>query len=87
MTVPVSMADLAADLEGWLARARFESLSVTRDGREVAVILPTGTHAWSRDADGRSTSVGDLTDEEMALVMAAEVPAVHGHGPDGPTSE
>ncbi len=77
MTVTVTSAELAADLDGWLGRARFEPLSVTRDGEEVAVILPAGTHAWSRDGDGRSTSVGDLSDGEMALIMAAEVPAEH----------
>ncbi len=81
MTVTIESAVLAAELDGWLGRARFEPLSVTRDGEETAVILSARAYAELLDGYGRETWARDLNAGEMALIMDAEVPAGHDDHP------
>ena len=56
-------------------QALTEPVRVTRYGRETVVILSAKEFHALKQAQRRSLSAGDLTDEELDAIARAEVPA------------
>lgn len=54
--------------------AMSEPVTITRDGRDHLVLLSAGEYARLMRRDRRAVLAGALTDEEAALIAAAEVP-------------
>ena len=54
--------------------AMAEPVTITRDGRDHLVLLSAGEYARLMRRSRRVVLAGDLTDEEVALIAAAEVP-------------
>ena len=56
-------------------QALTEPVRVTRYGRETVVIISAKEFHALKQAQRRSSSAGDLTDDELAAIARAEVPA------------
>jgi prevent-host-death family protein len=63
-----------------LARAALrEPITVTEEGRDSLVVISAEEYARLRKADRQVLRIEELTEEEEALVEAAEVPPGHEH--------
>jgi prevent-host-death family protein len=60
-------------------RALSEPLTITKNGHDRLVVLSADEYERLKRRDRRVVSAGELTDAEVALVAAAEVPAEHAH--------
>jgi PHD/YefM family antitoxin component YafN of YafNO toxin-antitoxin module len=60
-------------------RALSEPVTITKNGRDRLVVLSAAEYERLRRLDRRVLPAGDLTDEEIALIAKAEVPAEHAH--------
>jgi len=58
-------------------RALTQPIRVTKYGRETVYIVSAKTFHALKQAMRRSLSAAELTDAEMALIKAAEIPAEH----------
>jgi PHD/YefM family antitoxin component YafN of YafNO toxin-antitoxin module len=56
-----------------------EPVTVTEDGCDRFVVISVDEYARLKRRDRRAIRVEDLTDEEAALIAAAEVPAEYGY--------
>ncbi|RJF80719.1 type II toxin-antitoxin system Phd/YefM family antitoxin [Oleomonas cavernae] len=56
-------------------RALTEPLTITKNGRDRLVVLSAEEYARLKRRDRRVIRAGELTDEEIALISKAEVPA------------
>jgi PHD/YefM family antitoxin component YafN of YafNO toxin-antitoxin module len=52
-----------------------EPVTITRDGRDQLVLLSAEEYDRLKRRDRRVVRLEDFTDEEMALIAQAEVPA------------
>jgi len=60
-------------------RAFSEPVTITKNGRDRLVVLSAGEYERLRRRDRRVLKAGELTDNEVALVARAEVPAEYAH--------
>jgi hypothetical protein len=60
-------------------RALIEPVTITKNGRDRLVVISAEEYKRLRRRDRRVIAAGELTDEEVALIAKAEVPAECAH--------
>lgn len=75
----VTTADFIKHYGSLADRALSEPLTITKNGRDRLVVLSAAEYERLKRRDRRVVQPEDLTDEEAALIAAAEVPAEHAH--------
>jgi PHD/YefM family antitoxin component YafN of YafNO toxin-antitoxin module len=56
-----------------------EPVTITKNGRDRLVILSADEYARLKRRDRRVVRTGELSDEDLALIAKAEVPAEYAH--------
>lgn len=74
MATSASASDVQKNFGAFHDQALSEPVKVTRYGRESVYIISARTYHELRRSYRRAIGVEELTDEEMALIEAAEVP-------------
>jgi PHD/YefM family antitoxin component YafN of YafNO toxin-antitoxin module len=75
----VTTADFIKNYGSLADKALSEPVTITKNGRDRLVVLSAGEYERLRRRDRTVIKAGELTDEEMALIAQAEVPAEHAH--------
>ena len=75
----VTTADFIKHYGTLADRALSEPVTITKNGRDRLVVLSAGEYERLLRRDRRVLRAGELTDDEIALIGAAEVPAKHAH--------
>jgi PHD/YefM family antitoxin component YafN of YafNO toxin-antitoxin module len=75
----VSRAEFIARYGSLADQARSEPVTITEDGRDRLVLLSAEEYARLKRRDRRVLAAEELTDAELQLIAAAEVPAEHRH--------
>jgi len=75
----VTTADFIKHYGRLADRALSEPLTITKNGHDRLVVLSAEEYERLRRRDRRVVRVGELTDEEIALIAKAEVPAEYAH--------
>jgi prevent-host-death family protein len=60
-------------------KVRSEPVTITREGRDGLVLLSAAEYDRLKRRDRRVVRLEDFTEEEMALIAKAEVPAEYAH--------
>ena len=60
-------------------RALSEPVTITKNGRDRLVLLSADEYSRLKRRDRRAIAAEELTDAELELIAAAEVPAEHAH--------
>jgi hypothetical protein len=60
-------------------RALAEPVTITKNGRDRLVVISADEYERLKRRDRRVIKAGELTDEEVALIAKADVPAEHAH--------
>jgi prevent-host-death family protein len=71
----VSSAEFQQKFGPLIDKAMTEPVTITRDGRDQLVLLSAEEYDRLKRRDCRVVRLEDFTDEEMALIAQAEVPA------------
>ena len=75
----VSSAEFHRRFGSLAEKARNEPVTITREGRDELVLLSAAEYDRLKRRDRRVVRLEDFTDEEMALIAKAEVPAEYAH--------
>jgi len=75
----VTTADFIKHYGSLADRALIEPVTVTKNGRDRLVVLSAEEYARLKRRDRRVIAAGELTEDEIALIAKAEVPAEHAH--------
>jgi prevent-host-death family protein len=75
----ISSADFQRQFGALSDKALTEPLTITRNGRDRLVLLSVEEYQRLKRRDRRVVRLEDFTEEEMALIAKAEVPAEHAH--------
>ncbi len=75
----VSSAEFQKKFGSLTDKALTEPVIVTRNGRDRLVLMSVEEYHRLRRRDRRVVRLEDFTDEEMALIAQAEVPAEHAY--------
>jgi PHD/YefM family antitoxin component YafN of YafNO toxin-antitoxin module len=75
----VTTADFIKNYGSLADRALLEPLTITKNGRDRLVVLSAEEYERLSRRDRRVIRAGELSDEEVALIAKAEVPAEHAH--------
>jgi prevent-host-death family protein len=75
----VSTADFIKNYGTLADRALREPVTVTKNGRDRLVVLSAEEYARLKRRDRRLVRTGELSDEDVARIAKAEVPAEHAH--------
>lgn len=75
----VSTADFIKNYSTLADRALAEPLTITKHGRDRLVVVSAAEYERLKRRDRRVISPDDLSEEEVALIAQAEVPAGYGH--------
>jgi prevent-host-death family protein len=75
----ISSADFQRQFCALSDKALTEPLTITRNGRDRLVLLSVEEYERLKRRDRRVVRLEDFTDEEMALIALADVPAEHAH--------
>ena len=75
----VTTADFIKHYGRLADRALLEPLTITKNGHDRLVVLSAAEYERLKRRDRQVLKAGDLTDEELALISQAEVPADHAH--------
>ena len=75
----ISSAEFQRQFGALSDKALTEPLTITRNGRDRLVLLSVEEYERLKRRDRRVVRLEDFTDEEMALIAKAEVPAEHTH--------
>lgn len=79
MSVTVSASEVERNFERYHDRALSEPVRVIKDGRETVYIISARVYREMKRAQRDSLASADLTDDELALIDTAEIPAAHRH--------
>ena len=82
MPVTAAASDVQKNFGAFHDRALVEPVRVTRYGRETVFIVSAETYHAMKQAQRRAMASADLTDEEAALIEAAEIPEEHRYSID-----
>lgn len=77
MAKTVSASDVQKNFGIYHDRAMSEPVRVTKYGRETVFIVSAQTFHQMKQAQREAITSADLSDDEMALIEAAEIPAEH----------
>jgi len=75
----VTTADFIKHYGSLADKALAEPVTITKNGRDRLVVLSADEYARLRRRDRRAVRAEDLTEEEIALIARAEVPAEYAH--------
>jgi prevent-host-death family protein len=75
----ISSADLQKQFGSVADKALTEPVTITRNGRDRLVLMSVEEYDRLKRRDRRVVRLEDFTDEEMALIARAEVPAEHAY--------
>lgn len=75
----VSTADFIKNYGDFADKALTEPVTITKNGRDRLVVMAAGEYQRLKRRDRQVRRVEDLTDEEIALIAAAEVPAEYAY--------
>jgi PHD/YefM family antitoxin component YafN of YafNO toxin-antitoxin module len=75
----VSTAEFIKNYGALADHALKEPVTVTKNGRDRLVVLSAEEYARLKRRDRRVVRTGELSDEDIALIAKAEVPAEHAH--------
>lgn len=75
----VTTAEFIENCGSLADKALFEPVTITADGRDRLVLLSAEAYARLMRRDRRVVAAGDLTEEDLALIAQAEVPAEYGY--------
>lgn len=75
----VSSAEFIKNYGQLADKALSEPVTITRNGRDRLVVLSVDEYARLKRRDRRVLGLEDFTDDEIALIEQAEVPAEHAH--------
>lgn len=70
----VSSADFIKNVEALTDRALSEAVTITRDGRARLVLVSADEYARLKRRDRIAARAEDISDEDLALVEAADMP-------------
>jgi len=79
MAMRVSSAEFQQKFGSLAEKARSEPVTITREGRDELVLLSAAEYDRLKQRDRRVVRLEDFTEEEMALIAKAEVPAEYAH--------
>jgi len=75
----VSTADFIKNYGDIADKALIEPVTITKNGRDRLVVMAAGEYQRLKRRDRQVRCAEDLTDEELALIAAAEVPAEYAY--------
>ena len=75
----VTTADFIKHYGRLTDRALSEPVTITKNGHDRLGVLSADEYERLKRRDGRVVRVGQLTDQEIALIANAEVPAEYAH--------
>jgi PHD/YefM family antitoxin component YafN of YafNO toxin-antitoxin module len=75
----VTTADFIKNYGTLADKALSEPVTITKNGRDRLVMLSAEEYARLKRRDRRVVRLEEFTEEEMALIATAEVPAEHAH--------
>lgn len=75
----ISSSELQKNFGSLADKALTEPVTITRNGRDRLVLLSVEEYERLKRRDRRVVLLEDFTDEEMALIAQAEVPAEFAH--------
>jgi len=75
----ISSAEFQRQFGALSDKALTEPLTITRNGRDALVLLSVEVYERLKRGDRRVVRLEDFTEEEMALIAKADVPAEHAH--------
>lgn len=75
----ISSADFIKNYGRLTDKALSEPLTITRNGRDRLVVLSVEEYERMKRRDRVVLGLDEFTDEEIAAIGKAEVPAEHGH--------
>jgi len=75
----VSSAELRKRFGALSDKAQTEPLTITRNGRDRLVLMSVEEYERLKRRDWRVVRLEDFTEEDMALIAKADVPAEHAH--------
>ena len=75
----ITSAEFQRNVGLYQDKALAEPVTITKDGEERLVLLSVEEYKRLKRRDRRVVRLEEFTDEEMALIATAEVPAEHAH--------
>lgn len=75
----VTTADFIKNYGRLADKALTEPVTITKNGHDRLVVVSAEEYERLKRRDRRVIRTGELTDEEVALIGEAEVPAEHAH--------
>lgn len=75
----VTTADFIKHYGTLADRALSEPVTITKNGRDRLVVISADEYSRLQRRDRRVIAAGELTEEEIALIVKAEVPAEYAH--------
>lgn len=82
MSITAAASEVQKNFGAFHDRALVEPVRVTRYGRETVFIVSAETYHAMKQAQRQAVASADLTDEEVALIEAAEIPEEHRYSID-----
>ncbi|KHJ53863.1 prevent-host-death protein [Aureimonas altamirensis] len=82
MATTVSASDVQKNFGTYHDRAMSEPVRVTKYGRETVFIVSAKTFHDLKQAQREAIAAVDLTDDELAMIEAAEIPEEHRYTAD-----
>ncbi|MBP2295400.1 type II toxin-antitoxin system Phd/YefM family antitoxin [Azospirillum rugosum] len=82
MSITAAASEVQKNFGAFHDRALVEPVRVTRYGRETVFIVSAETYHAMKQAQRQAIASADLTDEEAALIEAAEIPEEHRYSID-----
>lgn len=75
----ISTAEFIKNYGSLADKALSEPVVITKNGRDRLVVISAEEYARLKRRDRRVVRLEDFTDEELALIARAEVPAEYAH--------
>jgi antitoxin StbD len=82
MSASVSATDVQKNFGAYHDKALTEPVRVTKYGRETVYIVSAKTFHELKQAQRDAVAAADLSDDELAMIEAAEIPAEHRYSLD-----
>jgi antitoxin StbD len=82
MSITAPASEVQKNFGAFHDRAMREPVRVTKYGRETVYIVSAETFHALKQSQREAIAAAELTDEEAALIAAAEIPAEHRYSQD-----
>jgi antitoxin StbD len=77
MSITASVSDVQKNFGAWRDQALAEPVRITEEGHETVYIVSAKTYHAMKQGWRDAIASADLSDAEIALIEAAEIPAEH----------